>query len=160
MEAESRKHVLRMITYGLYVLTAAEGDEVAAATVTWLAQASFNPPLVMAAVKVDSHTHALVEKSGQFAVNILASGQKELAAAFFRPSVVEGGKLNGLAFEPGPQTGAPLLTDLPAWFEARVVQAVKGGDHTVYVAEVINAGVRDRNARPLALSETGWSYGG
>ena len=56
------------------------------------------------------------------------------------------GTINGLAFEPGPETGAPLLLDLPAWFEARVTDMVKRGDHTVVVAEVINAGLRNPDA--------------
>ncbi|NPA26519.1 MAG: flavin reductase family protein [Chloroflexi bacterium] len=160
MDPQAKKHALRQITYGLYVLTAAHDGDIAAGTVNWLSQASFDPPLVMVAVKRDSRLHDLIEKSGHFAVNILASGQKDLAAAFFRPTKVEDGRINGLAFEPGPKTGAPLLLDAPAWFEARVTDAIRRGDHTVFVAEVINAGVRDPNAQPLTLRETGWFYGG
>jgi len=155
-----RKRALRMITYGLYVLTAAADGEVAAGTVNWLSQASFQPPLVMVGVKRDSHVHALIERSGKFAVNVLAAGQKDVAATFFRPSQVEDGRINGLAFEPGPQSGAPLLLDAPAWFEARVTDTVAHGDHTVFVAEVVEAGVRDGDARPLVMWDTGWFYGG
>lgn len=160
MDAELKKHSLRMLTYGLYVLTAAAGEEIAAGTVNWLSQASFEPPLIMAAVKKDSHVHALIERSGMMAVNILKAGQKEIAAAFFRPSQVEGEKINGLAFERGPQSNAPLLLDAPAWFEARVTDTVARGDHTVLVAEVVEAGVRDFEAAPLVLRDTGWFYGG
>jgi flavin reductase (DIM6/NTAB) family NADH-FMN oxidoreductase RutF len=160
MDAEVKKQTLRLLTYGLYVLTAADGDELAAGTVTWLSQASFSPPLVMVGVKVDSGVHALIEKSGVFAVNILAEDQMDEAGAFFRPSEVGDGTINGLAFEPGPKTGAPLLLDLPAWFEARVTDTVKRGDHTVVVAEVIDAGLRDPDAVPLEMWDTGWFYGG
>lgn len=160
MDPEIRKRTLRLITYGLYVLTAAEGEEIAAGTINWLSQASFNPPLVMVGVKRDSHLHALIERTGQFAVNILGAGQKEIAAAFFRPTQVSEGRLNGYPFERGPQTGAPLLLDLPAWFEARVTDVVRRGDHTVFVAEVIEAGLRDPDARPLEMWDTGWYYGG
>jgi flavin reductase (DIM6/NTAB) family NADH-FMN oxidoreductase RutF len=157
---EIRKQTLRLLTYGLYVLTAADGDEMAAGTVNWLSQASFTPPLVMVGVKVDSRLHGLIERSRAFAVNILAAGQKEVASAFFRPSQAEGNRINGYLFEPGPKTGAPLLTDLPAWFEARVTDVVRRGDHSVFVAEVINAGLRDPQARPLEMWDTGWFYGG
>jgi flavin reductase (DIM6/NTAB) family NADH-FMN oxidoreductase RutF len=160
MDAEVKKQTLRLLTYGLYVLTAADGDELAAGTVNWLSQASFSPPLVMVGVKVDSGVHALIEETGTFAVNILAEGQMDEATAFFRPSEVGEGTINGLAFEPGPETGAPLLLDLPAWFEARVTDTVKRGDHTVVVAEVINAGLRDPDATPLEMWDTGWFYGG
>ena len=160
MDAAIKKRILRLLTYGLYILTAADGDELAAGTITWLSQASFSPPLVMVGVKVDSKVHALIEQSGEFAVNLLAAGQMDEAAACFRPSEVADGKINGLAFELGPQTGAPLLLDLPAWFEARVTDTVKRGDHTVFVAEVIGVGLRQAEVKPLELWGTGWSYGG
>ena len=160
MDVDVKKQTLRLLTYGLYVLTAADGDKLAAGTVNWLSQASFSPPLVMVGVKADSGVHALIERTGQFAVNILAAGQTDEATAFFRPSEVEARKINGLAFEPGPETGAPLLIDLPAWFEARVTDTVKRGDHTVFVAEVIGVGLRDPEAKPLEMWDTGWFYGG
>jgi flavin reductase (DIM6/NTAB) family NADH-FMN oxidoreductase RutF len=160
MDPKAKKQTMRLLTYGLHVLTAQDGDDVAAATVSWLSQASFEPPLIMVGIKVDSGIHEVVKQTGVFAVNTLGEGQKDIAAAFFRPSQVEEGRINGYAFEPGPETGAPLLLDLPAWFEARVTDRIERGDHTVVVAEVINAGVRDDDAQPLELRSTGWSYGG
>jgi flavin reductase (DIM6/NTAB) family NADH-FMN oxidoreductase RutF len=48
MDANTKKTALRMIPYGLYVLTAkGQDDAVAAATVNWVTQASFAPPLVV-----------------------------------------------------------------------------------------------------------------
>jgi flavin reductase (DIM6/NTAB) family NADH-FMN oxidoreductase RutF len=46
------------------------------------------------------------------------------------------------------------------WFEARVTDVVKRGDHTVFIAEVVNAGLRDPEAKPLEMWDTGWFYGG
>lgn len=160
MDAETRKQVLRRLTYGLYVLTAAHGPETAAGTVNWLSQASFNPPLVMVGIKADSRLHALVERSGAFAVNVLGADQKDAAQAFFRPTQVAGNTINGYAFRPGPATGSPVLGVVPAWFEARVTDAVKRGDHTVFVAEVVEAALQDPAARPLEMWDTGWFYGG
>lgn len=151
---------MRLATYGLYVVTAADGNDVAAGTLNWLSQASFAPPLVMVGVKAESGLHALIERSGAFAVNVLAAGQKDVASAFFRSTEVVSGRINGYPFEPGPETGAPLLPDLLAWFEARVTDVVKRGDHTVFVAEVVDAGLRDAEAKPLEMWDTGWFYGG
>lgn len=160
MDAEVKKQVLRKLTYGLYVLTAADGEEVAAGTVNWLSQASFNPPLVMVGVKADSHLHTLIDRTRRFAVNVLGAQQKDVAQAFFRPTQLKDGRLNGYAFERGPATGSPLLVDLPAWFECRVTDAVKGGDHSVVVGEVVECGLRDAPAKPLEMWDTGWFYGG
>ena len=52
MNTDAKKTVLRMIPYGIYVLTAddAKGN-VAAATVNWVTQSAFAPPLVVVGVK-------------------------------------------------------------------------------------------------------------
>jgi flavin reductase (DIM6/NTAB) family NADH-FMN oxidoreductase RutF len=160
MDPQAKKVALRAINYGLYVLTAMDGEEVGAGGVNWVTQASFEPPLIVAAVKADSDSHRLIERTGVFAVNVLGADQLDIGKAFFRTSTVEGDTINGYRFEPGPETGAPLLLDLPYWFEARVTDTVKGGDHTVFVAEVVSAGVRDDSVTPLLLRSTGMNYGG
>jgi len=160
LDPADKKVALRAINYGLYVLTAVEGGEYGAGGVNWLTQASFEPPLVVAAIKTDSDSHRIISSTGAFAVNVLAEDQLDIGKAFFRTTTVEGDTLNGYRFEPGPETGAPLLVDLPYWFEARVTDTVPRGDHTVFVAEVVSAGVRDGAKVPLLLRSTGMSYGG
>ena len=44
MDPEVKKKALRMINYGMYVLTSKDGDQLDAATVNWVTHASFNPP--------------------------------------------------------------------------------------------------------------------
>jgi flavin reductase (DIM6/NTAB) family NADH-FMN oxidoreductase RutF len=160
MDAQDKKIALRAITYGLYVLTARDGDRFAAAGINWVTQTSFDPPLIAVGVKTDNDSHALIEATGKFAINVLGDDQLDIAKAFFRSTKVEDGKLNGYTFEDGPETGSPLLVDLPYWWEATVTDTVKGGDHTVFVAEVVNAGVRNAEALPLNLRATGMNYGG
>ena len=160
MDEDARRKVLRQVPYGMYVMTAVEEGTPAASTLTWLSQCSFHPPLVMIGIQTNSLMHAAVEKSGAVAVNFLAADQKEIAERFFKPPKVEDRKLHGLPFEPGPVTGAPLLPDLPAWLETRVVDRVTRGDHEVFVCEVVGAGVRRPDFTPLLLGATPWSYGG
>jgi flavin reductase (DIM6/NTAB) family NADH-FMN oxidoreductase RutF len=160
MDPQQKKVALRAINYGLSIVTAIEGEEVGAAGVNWLTQASFDPPLIVVALKSDSDTHRLAERTGAFAVNVLGEDQLDVGKAFFRTSTVEGDTINGYRFERGPSTGAPLLVDLPYWFEASVTDVIKRGDHTVFVAEVVNAGVRDESVVPLLLRSTGMNYGG
>ncbi len=157
MDPQAKKVALRAISYGLYVLTAADGTELGAAGVNWLTQASFEPPLVVVGVKADNDTHAIIERTQTFAVNVLGEDQLDIGKAFFRTTKVEGDTLNGYRFEKGPETGSPLLVDLPYWFEGRVTDTVKRGDHTVYV---VSAGVRDETITPLLLRSTGMNYGG
>ncbi|HEX5480265.1 MAG TPA: flavin reductase family protein [Dehalococcoidia bacterium] len=158
MDEAAKKSALRMITYGLYVVTTAHEGELGAATINWLTQASFAPPLVVAALRADANTLAGARASKAFAVNVLGTGQKDMAYAFFKPTNVEGNKLSGYEFEPAP-SGSPLLLEAPAWFDCRVHEIIERGDHHIVVGEVTDAGVRKEMA-PLTLSELGVYYGG
>jgi flavin reductase (DIM6/NTAB) family NADH-FMN oxidoreductase RutF len=90
MDAEAKKTTLRMIPYGLYVMTAKGKDATAAATVNWVTQTAFAPPIVVVGVKVDSGIYAVAKEAGVFALNMLGKGQQGPAFAFFKPAQVEG----------------------------------------------------------------------
>ncbi len=156
--ADDRRQALGMIPYALYVVGVGRGGDVGAYTANWISQASFEPPLLMLAVKRDARHHALIEKHGVLAVNILDDGQKSMAAAFMRWKDPAEGTIGGYPYTTGV-TGAPILPDAAASVECRVRRIVPGGDHDVVVAEVVETVAR-REARPLLLSDTGWSYGG
>jgi flavin reductase (DIM6/NTAB) family NADH-FMN oxidoreductase RutF len=139
LNADAKKTVLRMIPYGIYVLTADDGQgNVAAATVNWVTQSAFAPPLVVVGVKADSGTYQTVKAAKTFALNMLGKDQKNLAFTFFRPADVKEGKLSGQPFHRGV-TGAPILTEAPGAVECRVSSIVEHGDHHIVVGEVIEA---------------------
>jgi len=144
MDPDKKKTTLRMIPYGLYVLTAADKDgRVAAATVNWVTQGSFEPPLVVVGVKADSHAHALIKETRAFALNVLGKGQQALAFTFFKPAERQGQTISGEPFRPGT-TGAPILEKTPAFIECTLEAAVEKGDHSIFVGKVVDVGL----ARP------------
>ncbi len=141
MDETSKKIALRMIPYGIYVLTAkTEDGEVAAATVNWVTQTSFDPPMLVVALKADSAALRVVEKAGHFALNMLGKGQQSVAFGFFKPAEHDGERISGEPYHPGA-TGAPLLEVAQAAVECRVAEIVARGDHHVVVAEVVEAHV-------------------
>jgi flavin reductase (DIM6/NTAB) family NADH-FMN oxidoreductase RutF len=142
MDEDAKKIALRMIPYGLYVLTA-EGKDgaIAAATINWVTQASFGPPLVVAGVKAGSGAHAIIKEAGKFALNILGKDQQGAAFTFFKPLERDGDSIGGEAFEMSPG-GVPILLSTPAWVECKLTETVERGDHSIFVGEVTDAGVR------------------
>lgn len=158
MDEKARRGALLMIPYGLYVVGVTDGAATTAFTANFLSQCSFNPPLVMLGVNREGRAHAVLERGKVFSVNLLASDQKEIAAAFFKSPAPTDSRFGAYAFEKG-ETGAPLLIDAPASFECRVVGLYPLGDHSVVVGEVVEARVR-REAKPLTMEQTGWKYGG
>ncbi|MBX5440858.1 MAG: flavin reductase family protein [Solirubrobacteraceae bacterium] len=141
MDQDAKKTALRMIPYGLYVLTGRTADgDVTAATVNWVTQASFTPPLVVVGVKADSHAFQVVRTAGAFALNVLGKGQNDVAFAFFKTPEVTDEEIGGHAYRLGT-TGAPILEGPIAFVECRVTEIVEGGDHAVVIGEVVDAGV-------------------
>lgn len=167
MDDMAKKTALRMIPYGIYVLSAREADGTPhAATVNWATQTSFSPPLVALAVKSDSGVHAALKQSRKGALSILGKGQTGVAFTFFKPVAVEGATLSGEAVHDSPG-GAPILDSAAASLDLRVVEIVEQGDHHIFVAEVTDAAVaRPIEGRPdeavLAMKDLGDKvfYGG
>ena len=158
MNDQQKKAALRMISNGVYILGVAHEGEVEGATITWLSQASFKPPLIMMGLKKDGRPYELLKQGRTFALSFLEKGQRDLAFAFFKEVDATDTEIGGYAYETA-DTGAPILLDAPAWLEGKVVSTDETGDHVVVVGEVTNAAVR-REAEPLTLEELGLKYGG
>jgi flavin reductase (DIM6/NTAB) family NADH-FMN oxidoreductase RutF len=167
MDPDAKKTALRMIPYGLYVLMAENKDKkVAAATVNWVTQASFEPPLVVVGVKADSLIHSVIKESGSFTLNVLGKDQQGTAFAFFKSVEREGQMIAGESFRAG-KTGSPILENAPAFIECNLVDTLEKGDHSIFVGEVVDVGVsKEIEGRPdeatLVLKDCGENvfYGG
>lgn len=159
LDEQAKKTMLRKIPHGLYICGVRDGENMNGFTVSWLMQSSFKPPLVVNCVKQDSGSHAMIKKSGMFAISFLDSDQKDLAAQFFKPQSRVGNKFEEVEFKEGKETGCPIIVDSLGYIECRVVGSVEEGDHTVFVSEVIGAEVH-REGNQLLLESTGWQYGG
>lgn len=159
LDEQAKKTMLRKIPHGLYICGVKDEEELNGFTVSWVMQASFKPPLIVNCVKQESGSHAIIKKTGVFALSFLENGQKDLAAKFFQPKRRVGNKFEDVEFYEGKETGCPIITDSLGYVECKVVGAVEHGDHTVYVAEVIGSGIH-REGEPLLLESTGWQYGG
>ena len=161
MDDDAKKTALRMLPYGMYVLTSKSqnGQEVSAATVNWLTQTSFAPPLVAVGVKGDSTTHAHITDTGVFAVNVIGKDQLDTAFTFFKSLEREGDSIGGQVFVAGPETGCALLTNAPAWWECKVVGQLDQGDHTLFLGEVLEAGTRAED-QTILMRDHNLNYGG
>jgi flavin reductase (DIM6/NTAB) family NADH-FMN oxidoreductase RutF len=158
MDEQAKKTALRRIPYGLFLLTAKHGDDIASGTVNWVTQTSFKPPLVAVAIKQDSHPYGVVKQAGAFALNELGADQKDVAQTFFGTVKPEGDKLGPVSFKAGV-TGSPIINESPAYWECRVVGVLEQGDHHVFLGEVVEAGV-NTDTPTLLMRETPWNYGG
>jgi len=151
--------MLRKIPHGLYICGVKDDDNLNGFTVSWLMQSSFEPPLVVNCIKRETGSHEMLKKNGVFSISFLENGQKDMAAKFFKPQSRVGNKFEDVEFYEGEATGCPIISDSLGYIECKVVDSVEKGDHSVYVGEVIAAGIH-REGEPLLLESTGWQYGG
>jgi flavin reductase (DIM6/NTAB) family NADH-FMN oxidoreductase RutF len=84
--------------------------------------------------------------SEYFAVNVLREGQEQLSISFAKPSSM---KWEGIEHHIG-ETGCPILPGVLAVFECKIAHTYMGGDHVIFVGEVIHA-TSDPDGRPLAF---------
>jgi len=159
VDAKVRQKTLRLLSNGVYVLTSRSEDRYGAATVSWVSQASFKPPLVMVAVRRESNVFRCLAESHSAVLHIVGDRQREIARRFFFPTHAVCGTINGEAFMEG-RTAAPVLPNLPAHIECELERIVDTeGDHAVVILRVVEAECRER-VQPLTMAETPWEYGG
>jgi flavin reductase (DIM6/NTAB) family NADH-FMN oxidoreductase RutF len=159
MDAKTKKDALRLLTNGIYVLTSRDGDDYGAATVTWVSQVSFQPPLVMAALRKDGNVFRCLGASGVAVLHVVGNDQQDLAQKFFSTTKESGGLLNGEPFNEG-KTFAPVLKNFNAYLECKLVDTCEDyGDHAIVILEVVEAGNRGAVV-PLVVNDSPWKYGG
>jgi len=160
MDPKTKQKTLRLLTNGMYVLTSRNAaGEPAASTVSWVSQASFKPPLIMAALRKDGRVLAYLRESSVAALHILGSDHRNLAQKFFGATRSARNPLKDEPFAEG-KTSAPILKNIPAYIECKLVRVHDDdGDHAIAVLQVVNA-VSDETVEPLAVSDTSWEYGG
>jgi flavin reductase (DIM6/NTAB) family NADH-FMN oxidoreductase RutF len=159
MDQKAKQKVMRLVTNGMYVLTSRSGEKYGAATITWVSQASFKPPLLMAALRKDGNVFQCLSASKIAVLHILAADQQELAQKFFAKTSYSNGHLNGEPFSNG-RNSAPVLTNLRAYLECSVVEiSDKHGDHALVLLEATEAAFRGP-IEPLTVTDSPWEYGG
>jgi flavin reductase (DIM6/NTAB) family NADH-FMN oxidoreductase RutF len=160
LDPAAKKVVLRQFTYGLVAVTAAHGGDRGVFTANWLSQASFEPPLVMLSVELDSSTLPLIRASGRFAVCPLGAEQRGLAGDLGRPKARVGDKfaVYDLALVE-TASGPPALADALGYVVCDVRHEVPAGDSVVFVAEVVEARVL-REGEPLTMRDAGFRHAG
>ncbi len=110
-------------------------------TAGWVVPVSSNPPLVAVAVHPARYTYGLIEKSGNFALNIPA---RPLAEKVKKAGDLSGADVDkflqiGLTPYEGKQVSAPLIAECVGHLECGVVNTVPAGDHVLFVGEVVAA---------------------
>jgi len=147
------------IPNALCLLGSRQGDEWNGMTQSWVTQVSMEPVLIAVAIDQTALTHRLVAGSGVFTINLWDAADTRPFVKFSKPAAKDGMTLNERPIREG-ETGAPIFEEAVAYIECEVRQAVDVGTHTLFLGEVVAAGVNDDEAEVAAMSHTRMKYGG
>ncbi len=153
VSADEFRSALRHFPAGVTIVTTRDGEgRPCGLTASAFTSVSLDPPLVLVCVDHAATAHPAVDAHGWFAVNVLGKSQEHLARRF---AVSGSDKFAGVAFREG-RAGLPILEDVVASLECRIVQRYTGGDHTIFVGQV--EGVSVAGGPPLVYFHGGYHH--
>lgn len=151
---ELLKAVMRNYPTGVTIVTTVYNNEYYGLTVNSFTSLSLDPPLVLIAIDKRLASHEAIDKSNAYAVNILPDDMKDLAIKFATAPREE--RFKGLKIKTA-KTGSPIIEGAIAYLDCRVTAKYPGGDHTIFVGEVVDAQIMN-NKLPLIYYNRGGYY--
>jgi flavin reductase (DIM6/NTAB) family NADH-FMN oxidoreductase RutF len=156
-------NAIRLINPGPVVLVTSRYEEVFnVMTAAWTTPISHDPPLVGVSISPDRFTHALIEKGGEFVLNVPGLGLAKQVKFCGTCSGRETDKFKEAGLTPveAELVSVPLVDECLGHLECKVVHRCSLGDHTLFVGQVVAAHAKtgtfdqtwlleDREARPL-----------
>jgi flavin reductase len=132
-DSKKQRQIMGQFATGVTVVTTDGKAGPHGLTANAIASLSLDPPLVLVAVEKRAHSLDYLTKNGCFAINILRVDQEEISRRFATPGPKDFAGLNITT----AGTTAPILSDCVAFVDCRVVEILPGGDHEIFVGEIV-----------------------
>ena len=133
-EAAFREAIGHFAT-GVTVITTHDEDRPVGMTASAVASLSLDPVLLLVCISHALPTHHAIDASRRFVVNVLGEGQEELALHFARYS---SDKFAGVELK--SEHELPVLEQAIAYFVCDVHERFPGGDHSIFIGQVLECG--------------------
>lgn len=147
-QRRSLRDLMGRFATGVSVVAARQGPLLAGMTANAIASISVDPPIMMASIARRAETHGAIIGSHAFAISVLSRDQRAVADCFAQPTTADKLKRFCDAEWHEAETGSPILEGALAYFDCRLTARHDGGDHTVFLGEIVAAGFRE-DAGPL-----------
>ena len=159
LDDELLNRVTWKIPNALALVGSRAGEERNAMTTSWITQVAMEPVLIAVGVDNDAVTRRLIAEGGAFTVNLWDANDTKVFVKFSKPATYADGTLNGRPVrEEAP--GAPVFDEAIAWVDCALRQSHDLGSHTLFIGEVVAAGLADEVARAASMADTRMKYGG
>lgn len=145
IEKDFFRQVTGQFATGVTIVTTQNQGIPAGITVNAFCSVSLEPLLVLACIDLKSTTLPCIRESGVFAINILTNEQEHLSRCFATTSEERYEHFCYASFHTAA-TGAPIIDDVLAFIDARVVAEYPSGDHVIFIGEIEALGDADHIA--------------
>ena len=135
---------------GVTVVTTEHEGRPFGMTVASFASLSLHPPLVLVCIETSAKTHEAIIAAGKFGVSILGADQSEISSKFASRG---DDRFTGVDIVRGA-LDVPLIAGALTTIECRLHAQLPGGDHTIFVGEVVD--VKTREGDPLLYFRSGY----
>jgi 3-hydroxy-9,10-secoandrosta-1,3,5(10)-triene-9,17-dione monooxygenase reductase component len=142
------RDVMGRFVTGITLVTVYEDGYPHGMTVNSFTSVSLDPALILVCLDKNATTTDVVQRTGRFAVNILSADQEHLARQF-ADDENERDRFKGLTYTLSDEE-TPILNDVLGFLSCTVKDAVDGGDHVIFIAEVADLAHDDDDRKPLA----------
>lgn len=132
-DSAKQRKIMGQFATGVTVVTTGGKAGTHGLTANAVASLSLDPPLVLVAVEKKAHSLEYLKVNRCYAVNILRLEQEDVSRRFATPGPKD---FAGLAIS-SAVTGSPILTDCLAYLDCIVVDILPGGDHEIFVGEIV-----------------------
>ena len=139
--AEVDKNALFKLSYGLYILTAQDGEKDNGCIINTVSQLTDTPSRFMIAVNKQNYTHDMIMKTGKFNISVLT---EEVPFTVFQHFGFQSGRdVDKFADASGCARSANGIYYVPEYSNAvisgSVIETHDYGTHTLFVADVTQA---------------------
>lgn len=156
MDPEGFKEILANFATGITVVTMEGEGRYHGITISSFTSVSLLPPLILVCIDQHARSHGWISETQRFAVSFLNEEQGFLADRFAGRAPAPQERFQDVEHHLLPD-GLPVLSDSLGWLSCRVTEAVRAGDHTIFVAEVVDGGL-GRPGHPLLLYGSRFRY--
>ncbi len=122
------------------IVTCGDGSENNAITLAWVGTVNSEPPMLTIAVRYSRYSLPLIERTGEFTVNLV---DRALLRATDICGVTSGRDCDkferaGITRAKGEKVSCPSVAESPVSIECKVRSRVDLGTHAVFFGEVVN----------------------
>jgi flavin reductase (DIM6/NTAB) family NADH-FMN oxidoreductase RutF len=151
---------LGRLASGVFLVTLRYDGQPHGILATWITQAAFEPPMVVAAFNKQRPILQSTTEGTEITINILGKQNTDIFKAFARPAhSAHDNRFSGLRVMDNPNGEGPIFADAAAFLNCRITQVIEAGDHLLALAVVTSGKVLQADAEPMVhVRSSGFHY--